>query len=174
MHINTRLRLMRDAGAVRRFHTCRIIKEDSVAEHSFNVANIVLALTRGRASRNLILAALFHDMGEYMMGDIPAPTKRLFPENVREAIEASEMEAICRIQYDVDFTISMEERAILKIADRMDGLMKCIDELRMGNRHIIPAGNNFATYMAQTETDDEFIIRAREAVISTWQMEINQ
>jgi hypothetical protein len=49
----------------------------SVAEHSVMVADRLWALTRShRAAR----AGLLHDAVEILIGDIPAPTKRLFPE----------------------------------------------------------------------------------------------
>ena len=49
-----RLKKARASGRVGRYHTARLIHQESVAEHSFNVVNLLLLMTDMRASRNLL------------------------------------------------------------------------------------------------------------------------
>lgn len=172
MHINERIRLMRRAGAVRRYHTETVIKEETVAEHTFNVLNLVMALTQGHASRELILAALFHDMGEHKVGDLPAPTKRGLPAESRHTINEMEREAVKRIHGGIPELTPMEEK-VLHIADRLDGLWKCIDEVRMGNRHIWAVGENCVKYLAELDDGTSTFSTAIGAAISLWNIEVN-
>lgn len=148
------LEALRASGAVSRFHTVRLIAPETVAEHSFNVVNLVLALTDCRASRHLILAALTHDMGEYVVGDIPSPIKRRLPEQVRAEVARAEEEAIESLHpgladRNILGTLTELESRILAIADVLDGLMKCIEELKMGNATITPIGLRYREYLTQ-------------------------
>lgn len=148
MDIIHRIQQARHSSKVRRFHTCVVSKEEAVGEHSANVANLVLILTDGAASKGLIVAALTHDMGEAMTGDIPSPVKRQLGVEASEAISQIENRAVIRIHpYLYDYTLTDEEHTILKVADNLDGLLKCLDELYMGNRLIIPVGLNYCEYL---------------------------
>jgi len=66
------------AQYVTRWHIVETNKRQTLAEHSFNVALILLEIAR-RA--NIILSkealeyALTHDLSEVLLGDIPTPTK---------------------------------------------------------------------------------------------------
>ena len=143
------LRKIRDAGSITRFHTARVIKEETVAQHSYGVATIVLTLTRGTASRDLIIAALLHDLGEAAIGDIPSPVKASLPQETQDAMEKMETDAIMDMfpRLAEDMSLEPEDVHTLHVADRMDGLMKCIEELQMGNRHIVPIGMRYCQYL---------------------------
>jgi 5'-deoxynucleotidase YfbR-like HD superfamily hydrolase len=141
------IKMAREAGAVRRYHAVRTIKEESVAEHSFNVVNLILILTEGAASRALILAGLTHDMGEYATGDIPSQVKKALPEDVRWDIQKLETDAVLRIHPNLTGGLSADEEYLLHLCDNLDGLLKCIDELKMGNQHIIPVGERYTGYL---------------------------
>lgn len=148
---------VRDAGAIKRFHTARVIKEESVAEHSFNVAMILLQLTKGKASRALILAALTHDLGEAATGDIPANIKTSMPETARYELEEAENRAVVAMlpYQECHEVLTEREGNLLHIADRLDGLAKCAEELRMGNRGIITIGERYCSYLfTLTDKDD--------------------
>jgi len=70
---------IRRAGAVKRYHTVDTVRTQNVAEHSWHVAQIVRYIYP-TASKELILAAIDHDVGEIHTGDIPAPFKWQYPE----------------------------------------------------------------------------------------------
>lgn len=76
MRINDMLR----AQHVKRFHIVHTIKNQSIAEHSFNVAMIArrIAIEMGYDEddvKTVMLAGLVHDLDEVITGDIPTPTK---------------------------------------------------------------------------------------------------
>lgn len=137
----------RAAGKVQRFHTLDLIRRQDVAQHSFNVANIVRLLG---GSKDTILAALYHDMGEHNVGDIPSPTKRGMNEESREHVENLENEgmAMCGIT-SVTFPTGEVQLGLLKLADNLDGLMLCIEELQRGNIDIITCGCRYAQYCCE-------------------------
>jgi Rad3-related DNA helicase len=88
-------KICRYAGACPSFY--------SVAEHSVMVADRLWART---GSRRAARAGLLHDAVEIVIGDIPAPTKRLFPEI--EAYERRVLEAWLPC-YDADGVDYSEE-----------------------------------------------------------------
>lgn len=172
MKLIRQLTMLRDAGVVARYHTARILRPESVAEHSFNVANIVLCLTKGLASKELIAAALTHDMGEYLVGDIPAPVKRKLPPEVAETIEYMEDDAINDLHPDLFRILTEQEERTLKIADRLDGLLKCLDELKMGNRTIQAIGTRYVGYLHDLTEHDDYLRLEVTEVIQAWNEEL--
>lgn len=69
-----------NAGRVKRWHTEPNIPVQSNAEHSWGVA-ILLLLTDPDVSRELLIAALIHDLPEKDMGDIPSPFKKVIADS---------------------------------------------------------------------------------------------
>ena len=142
------LQLVDDGGFVKRYHTQHTIHQQTVGHHSFNVAWICEFITAGAASRNLLMAALQHDIAEFHVGDVPAPTKRRVTE-VKELFDAIENEVL--IEHGHPDYVSMltdEEKAILKVADCLEGMLFCLRELKMGNLHAETAYHNFQNYAA--------------------------
>ena len=170
MQIHT-LRTIREAGAIKRYHTARTIACETVAEHSFNVVNLILVLTEGQASRELILAALTHDMGELAVGDIPSPIKRAMPEEVHSEIERREQQAVLAMHPQVFMELSAEEEHILSLADKLDGLLKCTEELKMGNRHIITIGERYCGYVQSLTEHNPLFRHEAEQIIHAFRAE---
>lgn len=132
-------------GAVERYHTMQIIVPNSVARHSFGVAWLCYILTEGAASTRLIMAALAHDLPEQITGDIPAPTKRAM--RIYDSMKEYE-ESILTAQ-GVNFQLSVDERRVLKLADCLDGMMFCIQELRMGNKNARVVYGRYLSYIKE-------------------------
>lgn len=63
---------------VKRWHIVNTTTDQSVAEHSFNVAVLAgfLAKKKGLPLQEVTIAALYHDVGEALTGDIPTVLKR--------------------------------------------------------------------------------------------------
>lgn len=141
--INVALAL--NGGRTKRFHTVSTIKENTVAEHTYGVIVLVLALTGGMASKNLILAALAHDMAECELGDVPAPAKRKL--GIYDAFNELEEDVLRTNGWAT--TLTDEEAKILKIADSLDGFLFCVKEYRMGNHDIKPVLGRFASYIRE-------------------------
>lgn len=133
------------AGAhVKRYHTVDTITTDTVGRHSHGVAMMVYRLMEGEPSVGLLMAALVHDLGEQAIGDIPSPTKRALGAAM-SAIDAMEDEALR--EQSLDFLLSDQERAVLKVADCADGMLFCIRERRLGNKNVCVVFDRFKSYI---------------------------
>ena len=73
------------AREVQRFHTVPLTRPQNIGEHSGNVAWLCAWAYGGGVSAGLLTAALCHDLGEYVTGDIPSPAKRTWPSDMRLA-----------------------------------------------------------------------------------------
>lgn len=135
--ITERVLLLRDAGVVKRSHTCRTLMDRNVAEHSHGVAMLLITLHQFSSfkcmpSSYLLAAALAHDLSEIATGDTPAPVKRANPDLKRmlNAI-SSEWEE----KNDMRFPLNEEEQHLLLWCDRMDFALYALEEVTMGNRY---------------------------------------
>lgn len=137
-------------------------KYENLSEHSLQVAMIVhcLVLIHNKrfggslnAERAGILA-IFHDTTEIITGDMPTPIK-YFNNTIKDAykdIENCAADKLCSLLPD-DFRDDMkniikqngkedtELKKYVKAADRFSALIKCIEELRMGNEEFRQAKN---------------------------------
>lgn len=126
---------------------------ENIAEHSLDVSIIAhsLAIIRNtyfggdvNPERAAVLA-LFHDATEIITGDLPTPVKYFGKDiknaykNVEEAAITQMLESIpedLRTSYESIFNMSAEEEElwfIVKAADKISALIKCIEEKLMGN-----------------------------------------
>jgi 5'-deoxynucleotidase YfbR-like HD superfamily hydrolase len=116
----------RAAGEVRRYSTWRTIRQQNVAEHTWQVLRILLTIWPA-APRNVIIHAVVHDMGE-MSGDIQYPFKNMFPE-LRAGADKAENYVQNRQR------ISVFERAVFKLCDNLEMLEFGMVEVNMGNKY---------------------------------------
>lgn len=148
-----RVELSRRAGRVVRYHGQYLIRPENIAEHTFGVMNILVIMTDGAVSKNLLLNALYHDGGEFISGDMFSPIKRAVP-GLREACNALE-EVGTNMTIGALPALTEWEYKILKVADNLDGLMKCTEELAMGNytigetyyEYVDGVGGQYAAYL---------------------------
>jgi len=126
------IRILREGNAVRRYHTEERIKEETVGHHCANVCAILLRL-EPTCSRELLVAALMHDMPEQYTGDIPAPVKREHPHLKRELAEAEEM--WYRDNHLPPATLMDHEKDLLKLADCVDLVLSSLEEMGRGNMY---------------------------------------
>ena len=133
---------------------------ENIAEHSLEVAYIAhaLALIRERrlgvpcdAERAAVLA-MFHDCTEIITGDMPTPIKYHSPE-IRAAyrevenLAAGNLLALLPEDLRPDYTSIFDEdneedvalRPLVKAADKISAIIKCIEERKTGNREFIVA-----------------------------------
>lgn len=141
-----RIRIAREAGNVKRYHTSELLKEEKVGQHTFNMLNILMIVAERNLSRSLLMAAIAHDMGEYATGDIPSPVKKLEP-GLRDKLNELEDEAMRRAHTGFYPALTDWEYKLLKFSDNLDGLLKVTDELRMGNRTVHWIGVNYLKYL---------------------------
>ena len=132
---------------------------DTLSQHSHEVAAIAYVLCvigNRRYGRNYngeraALLGLFHDMPEIITGDLPTPVKYFNPE-IKEAykkVEAVASEKLLATLPDdlrADFEFFFDEKEsdkelwkIVKAADKLSALIKCIEERKAGNMEFAKA-----------------------------------
>jgi len=114
---------------IKRWAIIDMMREQSVAEHSFNVAHIaskfafVLAMTPENELR-LINWCMIHDLPEIVTADVPSPVKKLVDFNTFEATNFPAYH-IAKLKMDPEIL------AITKVADLADAIIfakrYCID-----------------------------------------------
>ena len=129
-------------------------QKENIAEHSHSVAVIAHALAligkrefgKDYDENRVAVLALFHDTTEVITGDMPTPVKYYNDEikSVYKKIEAvagqrllSMLPEEYKADYEPMFEHSDEDRELwllVKAADKISALIKCIEENRMGNR----------------------------------------
>lgn len=136
----------RSAGNVKRYHTHELLKEEKVGQHTFNMLNILMIVTDRNLTKNLMMAVITHDMGEYATGDVPSPVKKSAP-GLREALNTLEDNAMREAHVGFFPNLTDWEYKLLKFADNLDGLLKSCDELRLGNKTVRWIGDNYLAYL---------------------------
>ncbi len=129
-------------------------EKENIAEHSQCVAVLAHALAlignkefgKSYDAERAALLALFHDTTEVITGDMPTPVKYGSEElkTVYKRIEAGAAQRLLAMlpeDYRADYLPLFEQQAedealwqLVKAADKISALIKCIEETRMGNR----------------------------------------
>ncbi len=138
---------------INRWALMRNTRQENLSEHSLEVAAIAHALAmlsneRFGTSLNAERAALiglYHDMPEIITGDMPTPIK-YGSDELRAAYKAVERQAAERMvsllpadlrgsyrRYFVKQAEDAEEWRLVKAADKISALIKCIEEEKAGN-----------------------------------------
>ena len=131
---------------IHRWGLMRNARLENLSEHTLEVAYIAhaLALMSGIAPEKAVLCALYHDCTEIITGDMPTPIKyynteiRAIYGNIETAAQERLLETLpnhLRKEYaEMMEPADPEIRRIVKAADKLSALIKCTEELRMGNR----------------------------------------
>ena len=132
-------------------------KSENISEHSLEAAILAHALASIANVRfgeeidadRAAVIALFHDASEIITGDMPTPVKYFNPDivNAYKAVEkAAEDKLISMLPEDLrevyaPILSNEDERlyAYVKAADKLSALIKCIEEVRMGNKEFLNA-----------------------------------
>lgn len=149
---------------------------ENISEHSLEVSMLTHALCvigNKRLGKKLdaekaVLVALYHDASEIITGDMPTPIKYL-NKDIKGAFKDIEAKANQRLldmlpedlkeDYKEIFFPKEElkyELKLVKAADKLSALIKCIEEEKMGNLEFKSAGNtllNSVTDMHLEEAD---------------------
>lgn len=117
-----RILALRAGGAVRRYHTRRVIIDQTVAAHSHGVATLAYILDP-LCSPELLAAALHHDLAEYHTGDTPATAKW-------DSAELTKILRTLERDYEKKFQLVGEDAEVLTLADMK--LLKFCDTAELG------------------------------------------
>ena len=128
---------------------------ENIQEHSHEVAVYAHALGVIRREifhqdcdpEHLAVLALFHDASEILTGDLPTPIKYHDPA-IRTAYKAVERAAEERLLVMLPEPLreayrpalqpdSEEDERLVKAADKLSALVKCIEERKAGNREFL-------------------------------------
>lgn len=143
-----------------RWALMRNTRKESLCEHTLETAFIAhaLAVIENRRlggntdTERAALLAMFHDVPEIITGDLPTPVK-YYSDQVKGAYDEMESAAIERLEgllpddlrpdFDGIFHDGDEHlRKIVKAADKISALIKCKDELALGNREFSEAARS--------------------------------
>lgn len=129
-------------------------KPENIAEHSHSVAVIAHALAlignrkfgKSYDAERACLLAIYHDTTEVITGDMPTPVK-YYNDDIKkvykdiESIAGDRLLAMLEDELQEDYRplFHKEEQdrelwQLVKAADKISALIKCIEEHRMGNR----------------------------------------
>lgn len=144
---------------ITRWALMRNTMSENISEHSHEVACIAHALGvlgNKRLGKNYnceraALLGLYHDMPEILTGDMPTPVK-YFSSGTKEAYKTVEDAACEKIitmlpedlkeEYTPLFFKSEEDEELwrlVKAADKISALIKCMEEEKAGNREFVSA-----------------------------------
>jgi 5'-deoxynucleotidase YfbR-like HD superfamily hydrolase len=132
-----RIEFLRAGGAVRRYHSSRV-EPQTVAAHSAGVVDIIVELCPD-ARPQLLVAALRHDVYEYITGDIPYSAKKANPL-LRE--QAHKMERELNDEWGFIPMIYPHEKALLKFADMAECYLYTREQTRTGNTYALEIYSN--------------------------------
>ena len=137
---------------INRWGLMRNTRNESLSEHSLDVAILAHALgilKNRHYGGNLnpdqaAVTALFHDAGEIITGDLPTPVKYHNPElkDAYKQIEGLSRERLLSLlPHDLqqEYAAVLEEEhdpeiyRVVKAADKLSALIKCIEEENAGN-----------------------------------------
>ncbi|MGN1468096.1 MAG: 5'-deoxynucleotidase [Ruminococcus sp.] len=147
-------------------------KSENISEHSLQTAffaHILAVIENKRFGKSLnpercALLAMYHDCSEIFTGDLPTPVKYFDPQIIsayKNVERISEEKLVSMLPEDLREEYSSvlffeqdgdeELKKYVKAADKLSALVKCIEELRMGNDEFKKAKES--TENALTEMD---------------------
>ncbi len=139
---------------IERWALMRNSRQENISEHSLEVAMLAHGLAIISNERcgsqvnveQIALMGLYHDANEIITGDMPTPVK-YFDEDMKGAYKRVEDVAsrtlldklpdYMKKYYDPVFfqrEASKKEWKLVKAADKLSALIKCMEELRSGNQ----------------------------------------
>lgn len=139
-----------------RWGLMRNTRRENLSEHSFEVAQIAHALAiinnkrlGGKVDPNFTaVAAMYHDSSEIITGDMPTPIK-YYNNEIKSAYK--QIEAVAEVQlrellpddfkqeFSEIYSPNNDTKRLIKAADKISALIKCTEELNMGNREFAVA-----------------------------------
>ena len=143
---------------IRRWSLMKSVTVENIAEHSAQVAQIAHALAVIKNKKfggelnadRIATAALYHETSEVLTGDLPTPIKYYNSEIKKsykaiEAIANDKLISMLPEELRDEYRSLIEpgedsyEAILIKAADKISAYIKCIEEMRSGNREFAKA-----------------------------------
>ena len=158
---------------IERWALMRNTREENLSEHCLDVSMIAHALCvigNARYGKNLdadkaALIGMYHDASEIITGDMPTPVK-YYNHTIKDAYKMLEEEANHKLlnqlpedirAYYNDIFFKDEEHEyewkLIKAADKISALIKCMEEIKTGNREFVKAKESIEQTVKKMEED---------------------
>lgn len=177
---------------IKRWGLMRNVAEESLSEHATDVCVLTHALAVigntyfdknydvGRA----VCCALFHDLPEVYTGDMPTPVK-YFNDTTKSSYKNVEKAAVNLLLEKLPAELAPvygdllrfeetdpELKSLVKCADKLAALIKCIEEERSGNREFVRA--RAATEKALSDMDCPELSYFMENILPSFDMTLDE
>lgn len=157
-----------------RWALMRNTRNENLSEHSLETAMIAHMLCvignvrfgRALSAEKAALIGMYHDASEIITGDMPTPIK-YYNSNIKTVFKSIEDEANKKLleQLPEDLRVCFEdvfekteqleyEWKLVKVADKLSALIKCIEEEKTGNREFVKAKES--TYKKVSELCEKY------------------
>ncbi|MGI6529589.1 MAG: 5'-deoxynucleotidase [Clostridia bacterium] len=143
---------------INRWGLMRNTDTENIQEHSLQVAILAHALCiiknkyfggNINADRSCVYA-LYHDANEIITGDLPTPVKYFNPqikESYRKIEDISKEKLVSMLPDDMQdeyrsilfYEEDEEYRDIIRAADKLSAYIKCVEEVKAGNKEFLQA-----------------------------------
>lgn len=111
------------SGLVTRYHAVPSVRPQTLGQHQWGVAVLMIYLSQGQCSRAALMEAILHDTAELFTGDVPFTVKRDNPtiKEVFDHMEREHRESNLLPESDLPET----SKQLLKLCDTLEGLIWC-------------------------------------------------
>ena len=159
---------------INRWALMRNSREENISEHSLEVAMLAHALAvlgvqrlgRTYQPERIAMMGMYHDCTEIITGDMPTPIKYENPQ-IQTAYKQIEREAAYRLlrmlpddlrtvyePYLVEKEQDREAWRLVKAADKLSALIKCMEEEKTGNKEFRSARSTIEQAISQMECEE--------------------
>lgn len=176
---------------IRRWALMRSTSEENIMEHSWEVAVIAHALAIIKNEKfggsvdeyKTLCLAVYHETSEVVTGDLPTPIK-YFNREINSAYKSLEKDAnerlIAKLPEELqnryrEFILDdpgSEEHKLMKYADRICAYIKCLEELKVGNKEFLKAKESIGKELSNA--DDEAVKYFIKNVLPTFSKTLDE
>ena len=176
---------------IKRWALMRSTSEENIMEHSWEVAVIAHALAIIKHEKfggsvdeyKTLCLAVYHETSEVVTGDLPTPIK-YFNREINSAYKSLEKDAnerlIAKLPEELqnryrEFILddpSSEEHKLMKYADRICAYIKCLEELKVGNKEFLKAKESIGQELSNA--DDEAVKYFIKNVLPTFSKTLDE
>ncbi len=176
---------------IKRWALMRSTSEENIMEHSWEVAVIAHALAIIKNEKfggsvdeyKTLCLAVYHETSEVVTGDLPTPIK-YFNREINSAYKSLEKDAnerlIAKLPEELqnryrEFILDdpgSEEHKLMKYADRICAYIKCLEELKVGNKEFLKAKESIGKELS--DADDEAVKYFIKNVLPTFSKTLDE